>query len=224
MKAWLASYLVIPGAHVRIGDFQFQAELYDVFHLSWVSRLGHMICTPIVLLGAMLSLGVVPFVVAGGGPVDGIPVASLVLAVGLSAYFFGLDALIGLLTTPIVIALLAASIALSRALGDHALITGVAMMAGGAVVQAGSHLFEDVPPPWGAPRTWRPLREVMREATMRKLAGLAGLTLVSFVLEWWASFRILGLQMNFLAMRAGLRPGLVALLERRRTEILAGNE
>lgn len=223
MKRWLASYLVVPGAHVRIGDFHYQAELYDVFHMSWQSRIGHMICTPVVVLGALLALDAAPFSIAGA-LFEGVPVGGVVLAAGLAAYFFGLDAFVGLTTTPVVAALLAASVALSRALGEHTLVVGIGLMVVGAVFQAGSHLFEDVPPPWGAPRTWRPLREVLREATLSKLAGLCGLTLVSFALEWWASFRILGLQVNFLAMRAGLRPDLAKLLERRRSEILAGEE
>jgi uncharacterized membrane protein YGL010W len=224
MNSWLARYLVVPGAHVRIGDFHYQAELYDVFHMTWASRIGHMVCTPIVLLGALTALAAVPVTITGVGVLDGVPVAGVVLAAGLAAYFFGLDALTGVATTPIVAGLLAASIALARALGDHAATVGAALMIGAAILQAGSHLFEDVPPPWGAPRTWRPLGEVLRGATPGKLLGLMALTLVSFVLEWWASFRILGLQVNFVAMRLGLRPGLVALLHRRRAEILAGAE
>ena len=222
MKRWLASYLVVPGAHVRIGDFHYQAELYDVFHMSWGSRLGHMISTPFVILGALLALDAIPLSITGIALLDGVPLGGVVLAAGLSAYFFGLDAFIGLTTTPVVAALLVASTLLARVLGDHTLAVGLGLMAAFAVLQAGSHLFEDVPPPWGAPRTWRPLRDVLREATPRMVFGLLGLTLVSFALEWWASFRILGLQVNFLAMRAGLRPDLAKLLERRRSEILAG--
>jgi uncharacterized membrane protein YGL010W len=222
MKQILARYLVVPGAHVRIGDFQYQAELYDVFHMHWGSRLGHMLCTPIVVLGAFLALAVIPLEIAGPG-IEAAPVASVVLAAGLCAYFFGLDAVIGLATTPVVALLLAAAIATGRALGDDAVLLGVALMVLGAVGQAGSHLFEDLPPPWGAERTWRPLREVLGKATLGTLLGLAALTLVSFALEWWASFRILGLQVNFFLMRAGLRPDLTKLLERRRAQILSGD-
>jgi uncharacterized membrane protein YGL010W len=222
MSTWLARYLVVPGAHVRIGDFHYQAELYDVFHMHWGSRLGHMVCTPIVVLGALTSLAALPLVITGLGALEGVPVASVVFAAGLAAYFFGLDALTGLVTTPIVAALLAVAVLVARASGAHVAWVGLAPMAIGAVAQAGSHLFEDLPPPWGAERTWKPLREVLRVLTPRMALGLATLVLVSFALEWWASFRILGLQMNFLAMSAGLRPDLVAQLERRRVEILAG--
>lgn len=224
MREWLTRYLIVPGAHVRIGDFEYQAELYEVFHQTWPSRLGHMVCTPVVLLGALLCLDAVPLFIAGGGGLDGTPVCGVVLAGGLAAYFFGLDAIVGLVSTPVVALLLAASVLLSRSLGEDTLLTGVVLMTMGAILQAASHAFEDLPPPWGSPRGWRPMSAMLREASPRTLAAFGVLILVSFALEWWASFRILGLQLNFLLMRAGLRPDLERHLARRASEILEGAE
>jgi hypothetical protein len=213
---WLTRYLIVPEAHVRIGDFHFQAELYDVFHRRWGSRLGHLLCTPVVVTGAFLALSAIPLTLPGG-----LPVGALLLAVGMVAFFFFLDRFVGLLATPVVAGLFAASIALARLLDGRAFAAGALAMAAGAVAQAVSHLFEEVPPPWSGHRSWRPLGEVLRAATARTVLGLAGLTLMSFLLEWWASFRILGLQLNFLAMQTGLRPALTKRLERRRAAILA---
>jgi uncharacterized membrane protein YGL010W len=209
---WLAHLLIVPGAHVRVGDFDFQAATYEEFHVDWRTRVLHMACTPIVLVGALVALGAVPIDIALGSWGE-VPACTVVLATGLAAYFVGLDAIVGVVAIPIVAGLLAASIAIGRALGDHALVVGALASIGAAIVQAGSHLFEPVPPPWSG-STPRPLRAVLREATPRLLLGLLALTLVSFALEWWASFRVLGLQINFVLMRAGLRPALRARLER----------
>lgn len=207
---WLEHLLIVPGAHVRVGDFDFQAAMYERFHRHWGCRILHATCTPLVLLGALLVLGAIPLEVSQ----IAVPAGPVVLATGLAAYFVGLDALIGVVSIPVVAALLAASIALGHALGDVAPWVGLAMTCLAAIVQAGSHLFEDVPPPWSGPAP-RPFREVMRDATPRVIAGLAMLTLVSFVLEWWASFRVLGMQINFALMELGLRRELREKLEAR---------
>lgn len=210
---WLDHILIVPGAHVRIGDFDFQAEMYEEFHRHWGSRILHMLCTPLVLVGAMLVLTAIPFEIAAGPDLH-VAAGSVILATGLAAYFVGLDAFVGVVAIPIVAALLALSVVLAQALGDHAVHVGALVTFLAAVVQAGSHLFEPLPPPWSG-ATPRPLRAVLREATPRLVAGLGMLVLVSFVLEWWASFRVLGLQINFVLMRLGLRPALRARLERR---------
>jgi hypothetical protein len=209
-RGWLEHLLIVPGAHVRVGDFDFQAAMYEQFHQRWGCRILHALCTPLVLVGAMLALGAIPLEVTGVH----VPVGPVVLATGLAAYFVGLDALIGVVAIPVVAALLAASVALGHALGGHAPWVGFAMTSLAAMVQAGSHLFEDVPPPWSGTHP-RPFREVLRDATPRVLAGLAMLTLVSFVLEWWASFRVLGMQINFALMQLGLRRELRERLEAR---------
>lgn len=201
---WLEHLLIVPAAHVRVGDFEFQAATYEEFHRHWGTRVLHMVCTPMVLIGALVLLNALPLGISLGEVPMHVPLGGVVLAAGLAAYFVGLDALVGLIAIPVVALLLVASIALSHALGDHALLVGAVMSAGGAVVQAASHLFEDVPPPWSGPRP-RPLRLVLRDATPRLLLGLGMLTLVSFALEWWASFRVLGMQLNFVVMRLGFR-------------------
>lgn len=204
---WLEHLLIVPSAHVRVGDFDFQAATYEEFHQHWGTRILHMLCTPLVLLGALLLLNQIPLEIA---QLD-VPVGGVVLATGLAAYFVGLDALVGVVAIPLVAALLALSVSLTHALGGSAAWIGAAMTIGAAMVQAGSHLFEDVPPPWSGAAP-RPFRAVVRDASPRLLLGLVGLTLVSFALEWWASFRVLGLQLNFVLMKLGLRPGLRARL------------
>ena len=197
---WLAHLLIVPSAHVRVGDFDFQAATYEEFHRHWGTRILHMVCTPLVLLGALVLANAIPLQIAE----IHVPLGGVVLATGLGAYFVGFDAVVGLVSIPVVGILLAASVALSRALGDHAAWLGLLLTVAAAMAQTGSHLFEDVPPPWSGPRP-RPLRAVMREATPRLLLGLVVLTLVSFGLEWWASFRVLGLQLNFWMTRLGWR-------------------
>lgn len=209
--AWLEHLLIVPGAHVRLGDFEFQASTYEEFHRHGATRVLHMLCTPTVLVGALVLLNALPLGISLGDVPMHVPLGGVVLAAGLAAYFVGLDALVGLVAIPVVSGLLALSIALSHVLGDRAVLVGALMTCGGAIVQASSHLFEDVPPPWSG-RAPRPLSVVLAEATPRLLLGLAVLTLVSFVLEWWASFRVLGLQLNFVVMRLGFRPALHARL------------
>jgi hypothetical protein len=67
-----------------------------------------------------------------------------------------------------------------------------------------SHSFEDLPPPWSG-RAPRPPLEVLRAARPRFLLAFAGLVLVSIGLEWWASFRVLGMQLDFVLVRLGRR-------------------
>src|SRR5262245_7066377 len=43
--------LIVPMVHVRLFDHRFQREMYELFHREAVCRIGHMICTPLIMLG-----------------------------------------------------------------------------------------------------------------------------------------------------------------------------
>lgn len=221
MRGWLQKLTIVPEAHVQLSEFELQATLYEVFHTRPVSRVGHAVATPIVLGCAMLLLDRLPFTVSGVPVAGEVGVGAMILAAGLIAYTWGLEIVTGLLATPYVIGLLFASWALGPALaGVPAWALALAMLAASAL-QAGTHCFEPIPPPWSRTHTFRPARDVAREMTWRELPGVLLLTLTAFLLEWWASFRIFALQLSSLAMALGLRPALRQRIAARCVEAFA---
>jgi hypothetical protein len=204
--------LVVPRAHVEVSDFELQVSLYDVFHEGWISRVGHMTCTPIVLMSTMM---IADRVVHCGSFGAGI------VTVGLACYAIGLDVVVGLLAAPALGALLGVVAAVEAAALEPSTPALILTLTLASMAQAFSHLAEDVPPPWSHSRRFVPLGQVLRAQPWRATVGMAPLTLMAFVLEWWASYRIFGLQLHFVAMQLGLRPRLWARLQARRPLIKA---
>ncbi|HNC99547.1 MAG TPA: hypothetical protein PKW90_25690 [Myxococcota bacterium] len=200
--------LIVPQAHTRIFDYPFQEELYDVFHQGWLARLGHFFSTPVILLGCMV-LGQSLF--SFGGPLVGLGVVGLNL---------GAHRLLGALVLLPTLALCALSYWISAQLGVVGPAVGLAMMFLASCTQALSHLGEEVPPPWSGSERWAPVSRVFGEASREKHIALFLLGTGSILLEFWASFRVFGLQMYRLGLHLGWRPGEWQRLQRRRAEIL----
>ena len=200
----LRRWLIVPEAHVALMDWRFQAELYAMFHRGPVSRWGHILCSPVIVAG---TIGALSHASAGlGWAVTGAQLA----------YFAALTPRIGGLAIAPVVAIgiagnLLAGLPLFVLLGAVGLASAV---------QALSHMAEPIPPPWGANDDWEAPASFFRRQDAAGLARAVALGTVAVALEFWAAFRVLGLQWHGMALAAGLWDDDRAWLRARRQEIV----
>jgi hypothetical protein len=193
--------LIVPASHVRIFDRSFQIEMYALFHRRWLSRLGHAVCTPVVIVG-LLALANKVHALAGVGA-----------ALLLFAMYLRFDVRIAaILALPLGLALLAA-----RWLAEQPVATIAAVTYGAAALQALSHGAEPLPPPWST--GFRPAGAVLRQASIAKIVSLALLTFVYFFLELWASPRVWPIQVHSLLVRLSGGDARRALAEKVRAHV-----
>ena len=127
--------LVEPDVYWRVFSLDYQAEQFEVFHRSALTRWTHYVGTQAIVWAFLL--------LTMGMRIGSIPVAVL-LAIGLGAWYLRLDAVVGLVADVQVVILLAlAWLASSRGLG---VTTAVLVLVVAAAAQNISHSVEPVPP------------------------------------------------------------------------------
>lgn len=212
------SILIVPAAHSRILDMRFQIEMYELFHQTLLCRLGHMICTPLVLLGALILASRIELAGATVTP------ASIYVAT-LAAFAISLDRRVGAVMIPLLAALLLLAHHLGAALGARATPAAIALMVAGSVFQTLSHMADAVPPPASGAPGWVPTRAWIKSSSLGQLIRVGALSATAFtLLEFWATFRIWPLQVLHLLLRLGYRPELRRTLHRRVEAIFAHPE
>lgn len=175
--------LIVPASHVRIFDRGFQIEMYALFHRRWICRIGHAVCTPVVI-AAILALATKLH-----------PMAGVAAALAMFASYVHFDRRVAaILAIPVALALFA-----GRWLSSQSFSTIVAVAVGAAAIQAISHSVEDLPPPWS--RGFRPVLEVLRQASFTQIVSLMLLSSFYFFLELWASPRVWPIQVHSLLLR-----------------------
>jgi len=206
--------LIVPAVHHRVLDDRFQREMYELFHRKAVCRIGHAVCTPIIMLGLFL-LGVS----VGRAPLD----AGLALGLLLAAWYLASERVVGGIMIGLILVLEIAAHLLAGALrnGPSAHTTALGIVAAGALLQTWSHVVEDVPPPVSGADGWVPVGTWFRESGPAHLAYAALLSLFAPLLELWGTPRVWPLQVLHLMMRAGYRPELKKQIDARVAEIVA---
>lgn len=204
--------LIVPRAHTAIFATRFQIEMYVLFHRSAVASIGHVVGTPTILLGAFLALQGLT-----GAMWAGLAVLAVVALLGSRV-----DALAGVITGALGLALLGFAAWLAGVTGGSATLVGLSLVGVGGAIQTLSHAFEDVPPPHSGSDAFVPMRDWRRRIDARELMRSTLLTAgVFFWLELWATPRIWAIQVLQALMALGYRPELRAELQARAEEILA---
>lgn len=204
--AWV---LILPKAHWKLLDLPWQHAAYELFHVRRISRIGHALCTaPIVLTwfawAAMVPLG-------EGSVVESFPAATAVngglglLGVLVLWYAF-LDVRTAVLALPLLVLLWVGANVVVSALGPAAVEAAAAASVSLAVLQAASHVPEDIPPPWSGSPTFVPWMPWLRSTPPGRIAGYMFMIVVGPVLEYWASPRVLTCQLRNLLAHLGYRP------------------
>ncbi len=190
--------------------------MYDVFHTTWASRLGHIFGTGCIhtAVGAVVLWGLLPWsgVVAGSA-------LGAYLALQL-AYALRMDRMVALAMVLPLSLITAGAVVVVAVTGPWTPVAAVILALVGMLVQAGSHGFEPVPPPWSGSNRFVPFSELLRERGLRSIPGFIVLFLLGNVLELWATMRILALQVLFVMLELGYRPELREATLKRRQEIL----
>ncbi len=123
--------LIEPGVYVRVFDLDYQAEQFEVFHARWTTRWVHYLGTQFIV-GAFLLLAA-----------QVSPLAALVLAGALVAWYLAMHRVVGLVAALDIVALTGLALSLRETFGwQHA----VAVLAVAALAQNLSHAVEPVPP------------------------------------------------------------------------------
>ena len=201
----LLRYLtIVPRAHYAVLDRDLQMTLYELFHTSRISRVGHAVCTPIVCFSALATLAQIRL----PSPLDAPHLSpALPFAALLAANGFLHGRRIGVLTSAVV-AMITVAAALFAAVGiPHALALSVGGMLLVSALQTGSHAFEPVPPPLSGQREFLPFVVWWSEGSPgRKLAAATLATTAFVALELLASFRILPCQLRVYTLALGHAP------------------
>jgi len=208
----LERILIVPQAHTAIFATRFQIEMYELFHRSLGGQLGHMIGTPIIVLGMFVGLHGATHSVW-----PGIALLAAIVALGMRV-----DAIAASIIGVLGATMLALTVAWADVWAASGTVVGAALVGTGCAVQTLSHLFEDVPPPLSGTTRFVPVREWLRRLDLRNAARSSLLTMgVFFWLELWATPRIWTIQVLHVLMGGGYKPELRAALDRRAQEILA---
>jgi uncharacterized membrane protein YGL010W len=223
-KRRLRDYLfIVPEAHIKLSDFQFQIEIYDVFHRRWGSRIGHMLCTPLVMTAIFALFGLVPIALLNAMQRDApfAPGLALPAALILLGWYISIDRWAGLAMIPFIGLALVAAAWFNRFSGEHALRNDLIVIYVGSFLQMLSHAFEDIPPPLSGSYRWAPFSAWVRRADWSSLLGLSlASATVYTALECWASTRVWLFQMIIVMMAFGYRPELRQTLRARVPKIL----
>ena len=210
---------IVPRAHYAVFDRDLQMTLYELFHTSRISRVGHAVCTPIVCLSALATLAQIRL----PSPLDApylspaLPLAALLAANG---YLHGRR--IGVLTSAVMALMLFAATLFAADGIPHALALSAGGMLLASALQTWSHAFEPVPPPLSGQGGFLSLGVWWSEGSVgRKLAAVALSTTAFVALELLASFRILPCQLRVYTLALGHAPSERIALDRRVTDLRA---
>ena len=184
---WWAIATVTPSTNVTGLNLPYQAYLDAIFHRTWLARIGHAVCMPIIvtaLLGATSPL-----------------IGAVVLAVWWACW--GLtwrDAWWGLCSLALAAGLLGVTslVPLSR---ETWLVVAVV----GSLLQAASHALEPLPPRVTRSPDWVPVRSYVfaGPGVLRRLGHLAAQVVFGTVDELVASPRLLPVLLLRLLWRTG---------------------
>src|SRR2546427_10327374 len=106
LRRLLYEALIVPEAHTRIFDADFQLEVYEVFHTRRTTRWMHVICTMIVnvsLLAAASAISLPAF----HGSTFRVDCALLGVVIALAGYF-AVHGVWAVMTIPVLLIALAA--------------------------------------------------------------------------------------------------------------------
>ena len=184
---WWAIATVTPSTNVTGLNLPYQAYLDAIFHRTWLARVGHAVCMPIIVL-ALLGA------------------TSPVLGAGLLAVWWGYWALtwrdgwwgLSSLALAAGLAVVAAALPWSRP-------TWLAVAVAGSLLQAASHALEPLPPRVTRSPYWVPVGSYVLDGPgrPRRLGHLALQVVFGTVDEFVASPRLLPVLLLKLLWLAG---------------------
>lgn len=185
---------IVPAAHVRVFDGDFQTVIYEAFHTCAISRWGHTLCTPIINLAFFALAGTWTFGIDVSGTAVALNGSYCAAALALVFYLtiYGRRALC---VAPLLALASVAAILLNNLLDEQLVPVMVSIIVAATYLQTLSHLAEPIPPPWSGQYEFRSFRDFYDHAPASRLALLAVLSVTVFpILELWAALRIWPLQ------------------------------
>jgi len=222
------SFLVAPFTQLTFVSFDLQAFLFDVFHTTWVARIGHFVGMTGVNFFLMVAAG------ALAGPAGVLAYAALILAwyavvaraAGLPGWWFA--------TAPLVGGLAAGALAWpawTAGLPGWASAPWVGLAASAAVIS-----FSHAPEPWFPPRAGDPLRWTKVTAFIRgtgpdaargrwlRVLRVGMYPWIGMVDEFWAAPRLLPYNLLRVMLAFGYAPELKVELDSWKDRALASGQ
>lgn len=176
LRAGVAAHLlIVPQTHLALADNSYQGALFRLFHSTPLARLGHALCTPVILTcGLALT--------ARGGAVY----AGL-LAAAVGGYYVLAWRRLALLLGPLLAALcLVAGTLEQRGVPTEILLAG---LLGAATLQALSHVLEPIPPPWSGGDHFASFADFLARASLVRILSFGALAPWFVLLEIVAAVR-----------------------------------
>lgn len=203
--------LIEPGVYWRIFSLDYQAEQFEVFHRTLLTRWTHYVGTQLIVFALLLSLSALHV-----GPVP----APLVLAGALTAWYLRLNLTVGLVASAQVGVLTAlAMLASAHGLTPwHALV----MLAVLAAAQNVSHSVEPVPPALTG-RGFETFPMYWSRASAAHRVRLLSLNALYLPLELVSAPRLFAVHVMRAMQRLGWRRAWAADLRARADLILGGS-
>ncbi len=196
---WLSIFTVVPSTNVTNTSLWYQAWLNEIFHTTWVARVGHFVFIPlntilmVALAGrfsaaaaALLGSWWVCWALKEGRKLWAVACLGLAVAVGTAAAAWNAAG------WPVVLPMIAFSF-----------------------LQALSHALEDLPPRVTRSPRWVPMKEYLRgtaehplpwQITLQRLGHVALQLPFGAVDEWMASPRLLPVYLLDVLWRLGYDP------------------
>jgi hypothetical protein len=236
LARWWGIATVTPGTNVTILNLPYQAYLNMVFHRTWLARLGHAVCMPVIVTALLavwcpLRLGSAPALPGLAVPVNAsLPAAAVLAAWWLTWAVKERDARWGVACLVLAAGLYAAAnVAFALRAGAQPAVWALA----GSLLQAASHALEPLPPRVTRSTRWIGVGEYLRgapgarhrpRAVLRRTGHLAAQVGFGTLDELVASPRLLPvllLHLLWLAGHGGSRRAELTALARR--AIASGN-
>lgn len=222
------AFLVAPFTQLTFVSFDLQAFLFDVFHTTWIARVGHFVGMAGVNFFLMVATG------ALAGPAGVLAYGGLLL--GWYAVVARAARLPGwwLATVPMVAALAAGAMAwpaLTVGAPGWLAAPWVGLLASGAVIS-----FSHAPEPWFPPRAGDPVRWTTvagfirgegaeaAKGRWRRLLRVAAFPFIGIVDELWAAPRLLPYNLLRVMLALGYAPALKAELDSRAQRAIASGQ
>lgn len=204
---WWRIATVTPATNITGLNLVYQSYLNMIFHRTWLARIGHAVCMPLIVAAMLAALCPVHL-----GPVNASLPAALVLAIWWAAWAVKeRDAVWAVCGVGLAMALCALANAGVSALPGGPVVWIVAL----SLLQAGSHIMEPLPPRVSRSPHWLPVREYVwgppqarhpAGQVLRRLGHLAAQTVFGTIDELVASPRLLPVLLLDWLWRLGHRP------------------
>lgn len=195
---WKQAFFVVPKAHKRIFDYQYQEDIYRKFHTKRSTQWLHFACTTTIMVLLFVFSSWIKLDLSFlniNNPVNGMLITLFLLVVYY--LFYCPDELINMV--PLVICAFGTAFLIVSVADEIIWLTSMAIFFTFLYIQTFSHLLEPVPPPWSGTKEFISLQQFISDRPAKDVILISILSVTFYpLLEVWALPRIWPIQLKML--------------------------